>query len=156
MFEGIKFNLNSINTYLQEKGINVSEEESKNLKSIFEKYDIANEKGEQEADGVLNRSERAGFLRDVQQQCSNLWQQIRDFAINVDSSEEVQKTKQETFEEISRENKIPKTRQETFEEVLQENEIRKTKENYIKEMKAEQEAQQKKELEDKIKDVKPE
>lgn len=139
MFEGIKFNLNSINTYLQEKGINVSEEESKNLKSIFEKYDITNEKGEQEADGVLNRSERAGFLRDVQQQCSNLWQQIRDFAINVDSSEEVQKT-----------------RQETFEEVLQENEIRKTKENYIKEMKAEQEAQRKKELEDKIKDVKPE
>lgn len=139
MFEGIKFNLNSINTYLQEKGINVSEEESKNLKSIFEKYDIANEKGEQEADGVLNRSERAGFLRDVQQQCSNLWQQIRDFAINVDSSEEVQKT-----------------RQETFEEVLQENEIRKTKENYIEEMKAEQEAQRKKELEDKIKDVKPE
>ena len=35
MFEGIKFNLNSINTYLQEKGINVSEEESKNLKSII-------------------------------------------------------------------------------------------------------------------------
>lgn len=94
-YSNLKMNLDGINTFFKDNGVQISAQDSAKLNSIFKECDTINAKGEQKPDGELTGEERTSFLNKVKSLCPNLYQKIVDFYTAVDVVEGLKEEKSE-------------------------------------------------------------
>ncbi len=87
-YSNIKFNMNDIQRFFKDQGVDVSAKDSKTLASIFKECDTQDEKGEKKADGVLTGEERSTFIDKIQAACPKLVNSVIDFFTTVEVVEE--------------------------------------------------------------------
>ncbi len=102
-FSNIKLDINSMNAFLNDQGVNVKAKDLKKLNTIFKECDTEgakNEKGENIGDGTLNGQERANFLSKIKSACPKLYDKIEDFFKTVEQEEVNNANQKEIKEEI--------------------------------------------------------
>lgn len=104
-FSSVSMNLNSINAYLKDNGVEMSAEDSAKLNSIFKESDTQNAEGEKKPDGELSNKERAKFLKKVKSALPKLFQKLVDFATIMDVKEDLEAQRKETLERLENEQK---------------------------------------------------
>ena len=92
-YSNIKFNMNDIQRFFKDQGVDVSAKDSKTLASIFKECDTQDEKGEKKADGVLTGAERDKFFDKIKSACPKLVNSVVDFFVTVEIIEEQKELK---------------------------------------------------------------
>ena len=94
-YSNLKMNLDGINTFFKDNGVQISAQDSAKLNSIFKECDTISKKKKKKPDGELTGEERTNFLNKVKSICPNLYQRVVDFYTAVDV---VEGLKDEKFE----------------------------------------------------------
>ena len=94
-YSNLKMNLEGINTFFKDNGVNISAKDRDMLNSIFKECDTTNANGENKADGELTGKEREGFLQKIKSLCPNIYQKVEDFYTVVDVVEGLREKQEE-------------------------------------------------------------
>lgn len=102
-YSNIKFDMNSMNTFFKDQGVNVAAGDTAKLNTIFKECDTEgakNAKGDNIGDGVLNGKERTTFLDKIKSACPQLYDKIVDFFTVVETTEDIAAMKEETYQRL--------------------------------------------------------
>ena len=75
----VQFNLESLKSYLKTNNIQISQEETEKINSIFDECDTINERGENIADGKLTNDEVPKFIKLVSEKLSGFSNHLNGF-----------------------------------------------------------------------------
>lgn len=79
-FDSANFNLTSIGKYLENEGINLSQDDKQKLNTIFQNSDVYNDREKKAGkDGVLNSQEWDNFIKNVEENIPKVLNKIKMF-----------------------------------------------------------------------------